>query len=150
MGATTKSGSERRDPRSLKLTNVTEWESGSTRRVEDFLATEEPLEIRSGRQSLGVTMRTPGHDHELVVGFLFTDGIISRPEQLVSVGFGKLASPSVAKQNHLSVKLRAVKIPKHRTERMYSAGSDCGVCGKIVDRRRSPAVAGSPRCGHPV
>ena len=130
MAATTKSDLPRNDSRSLKLTGVTEWQDGSTKRVEDFLAAEEPLEIRFGRQSLGVTMRTPGHDHELVAGLLFTDGIISRREQLVSVSIAKQFSRTAAKQNHISVKLRGVKISKTRTERMYSAGSACGVCGK--------------------
>ena len=55
------------------------------RRVGDYLAGEEPLEIRSGRDSLGVTMRTPGNDLDLAAGFLFTEGIVSRPEQIVSL-----------------------------------------------------------------
>ena len=130
MNAKPKWQQQKGGPRGLKITNVTEWESGATKRVEDFLVTEEPLEIRSGRHSLGVTMRTPGHDHELVAGLLFTDGIISRPEQLVSATAGKSRSGPAAKQNHFSVKLSGVAIPKKRTERMYSAGSACGVCGK--------------------
>src|SRR3974377_813459 len=89
MNAKPKSQQRKSDPRGLKITNVTEWENGSTKHVEDFLVTEEPLEIRSGRHSLGVTMRTPGHDHELVAGLLFTDGIIFRPEKLVSLTAGK-------------------------------------------------------------
>src|SRR3974390_1266169 len=130
MNAKPKSQQQKSDPRGLKITNVTEWENGSTKHVEDFLVTEEPLEIRSGRHSLGVTMRTPGHDHELVAGLLFTDGIISRPEQLVSGTAEKRWSGPMAMQNHFSVKLSGVSIPKKRIERMYSAGSACGVCGK--------------------
>lgn len=133
---------ESRDPRSMKITQVTVWGSGSAQRVEDWLASEEPLEIRCGRRSLGVTMRTPGHDHELVAGLLFTDGIIRSPDQLVWVRPSQKASGSRAKQNTISVKLRGVKIPKQRTERMYSAGSACGVCGKAsieAVRQRLPA-----------
>jgi FdhD protein len=118
------------DPRGLKITNVTAWESGFTTRVEDFLVAEEPLEIRSGRQSLGVTMRTPGHDDELVAGLLFTDGIVTRPEQLVSLDVSRKASGPLARQNNISVKLAGVRIGKKRMERVYSAGSACGVCGK--------------------
>jgi len=44
-------------------------------RVEDYLAAEEPLEMRAGQYSLGVTLRTPGDDEDLVAGFLFTEGI---------------------------------------------------------------------------
>ena len=72
----------------------------------------------------------PGHDDELVAGLLFTDGIVSRPDQLVSMSISKKLSGPMAKQNNISVKLRDVKLPKQRIERMYSAGSACGVCGK--------------------
>ena len=116
----------------MKITQVTVWESGTSLRVEDWLATEEPLEIRCGRQSLGVTMRTPGHDHELVAGLLFTDGIIRSPDQLVLPRANPNDSSPRAKQNTISVKLRGTKVPKRRTERMYSAGSACGVCGKAT------------------
>ena len=71
--------------RSVELTQVTQWEHGKALRVEDYLAAEEPLEMRAGRHSLGVTLRTPGNDEELVVGFLFTEGIISRRKDLVSM-----------------------------------------------------------------
>src|SRR5208283_3436097 len=114
----------------------------SPERVEDWLVTEEPLEIRCGRQSLGVTMRTPGHDDELVAGLLFTDGIIRSPDQLVWARPSRKDPGSRAKQNTIIVKLRGVEIPKQRTERMYSAGSACGVCGKAsieAVRQRVPA-----------
>src|SRR6202163_3300066 len=71
--------------RSIELTQVTQWEDGKATRVEDYLAAEEPLEMRSGRFSLGITLRTPGDDEELVAGFLFTEGIIFRREDLVSL-----------------------------------------------------------------
>ena len=131
----------RLDPRGLKITGVTEWENGTAKRVEDFLVTEEPLEIRSGRHSLGVTMRTPGHDDELVAGLLFTDGMITRPDQLISLEASRKVTGPMAKQNNISVKLRGVRIPKNRAERVYSAGSACGVCGKAsIDavRQRLP------------
>jgi len=133
---------ETRDPRSIKVTQVTEWGSGSSRRVDDWLASEEPLEIRCGQQSLGVTMRTPGHDHELVAGLLFTDGIIRSPDQLnFARRIGKAVGPA-PQQNTISVKLSGVKIPKQRIERMYSAGSACGLCGIAsieAVRQRLPA-----------
>jgi len=133
-----------RDPRSMKITQVTVWGSGSAKRVEDWLASEEPLEIRCGRQSLGVTMRTPGHDHELVAGLLFTDGNIRSPDQLAWVPPGKKTPGTGAKQNTIFVKLRGVKIPKQRTERMYSAGSACGVCGKASIEAVRQRLPGRP------
>jgi FdhD protein len=55
--------------RNIELTQVTEWRDGKSTRVQDDLAAEEPLEMRAGRSSLGVTLRTPGDDQELVAAF---------------------------------------------------------------------------------
>ena len=65
---------------------ITRFEGGEVHPVDDMLAAEEPLEIRLSyrhanaieRRSLAITMRTPGHDKELAVGFLFGEGIIRR------------------------------------------------------------------------
>src|ERR1700741_3918845 len=74
-----------RTPPSVDLTQVTEWDGGKAVRKEDFLAAEEPLEIRIGENPLSVTMRTPGHDVELAAGFLFTEGLVQRREQIVTL-----------------------------------------------------------------
>src|SRR5271154_5272537 len=74
-----------RAPRSIDLTQVTEWNDGTATRKDDFLAAEEPLEIRIGENPLSVTMRTPGHDLELAAGFLFTEGIIQRRDQIIAL-----------------------------------------------------------------
>ena len=87
--------------RSVDLTQVTEWENGVVRRVEDCLAGEEPLEMRVGRRSLGVTLRTPGSDPELVAGFLFTEGIITRREQLLSLRAGEDSSGDASARGNL-------------------------------------------------
>src|SRR5215470_17160517 len=50
--------------------------------LEDHLAVEEPLEIRLGGKSLAVTMRTPGHDEELVAGFLLSERVIAHRDDL--------------------------------------------------------------------
>ncbi len=71
--------------RSEDLTQVVEWKEGIARRVEDALAGEEPLEIRIGRRAISVTMRMPGHDEELAAGFLYTEGVVEKPEQIVSL-----------------------------------------------------------------
>ena len=52
---------------------------------EDSVAVEEPMEIRIGDEPVAVLMRTPGHDIELALGFLFSEGILSDPEQILSV-----------------------------------------------------------------
>jgi FdhD protein len=126
--------------RPIDLTQVTEWNDGEMRRVDDYLAGEEPLEIRAGRQSLGATMRTPGHDADLVAGFLFTEGIIGKREQLLSMENGALKKGSAAaKNNTVRVRLSGgAKVGTGAVARKFSAGSACGVCGKtsIAEVRR--------------
>jgi FdhD protein len=122
--------------RGIELTQVTQWEDGKATRVEDYLAAEEPLEMRSGRFSLGVTLRTPGNDEELVAGFLFTEGIISRREDLVSL---RMPSNKTPERNLVRVTLDpSVRLTAGSAARRFSAGSACGVCGKasITQLRR--------------
>ena len=51
----------------------------------DRVATEEPLEIRVAGRSVAVVMRTPGHDRELAAGFLVTEGVLRRPDQVLDM-----------------------------------------------------------------
>ncbi len=114
--------------RNIELTQVTQWEHGKALRVTDYLAAEEPLEMRAGRYSLGVTLRTPGDDEELVAGFLFTEGIITKREQLVSM---RLPDEAAQERNLVRVTLASkVRLPAGSAARRFSAGSACGVCGK--------------------
>jgi FdhD protein len=137
--------------RSIALTQVTEWKEGNARHVDDYLAGEEPLEIRVGRRSLGVTLRTPGHDSELVAGFLFTEGIIARREQLLSVDSaddsgddirGKTKAAAASRQNTVRVRLgNGAELDANFTPRKFSAGSACGVCGKAsIDSLRRRGI----------
>jgi FdhD protein len=122
--------------RNIELTQVTQWEDGRATRVEDYLAAEEPLEMRAGRYSLGVTLRTPGDDEELVAGFLFSEGIISRREDLVALQMPSDTSPE---KNLVRVTLDpSVRFASNSAARRFSAGSACGVCGKasITQLRR--------------
>ena len=122
--------------RNIELTQVTQWEHGQVLRVEDYLAAEEPLEMRAGRYSLGVTLRTPGDDKELVAGFLFTEGMITRREDLVSI---RLPGDAAPERNLVRVTLDSkVRLAAGNAARRFSAGSACGVCGKasITQLRR--------------
>src|SRR6202166_4783822 len=122
--------------RNIALTQVIQWEDGNARRVEDCLAAEEPLEMRAGRHSLGVSLRTPGEDEELVAGFLFTEGIISRREDLVAL---RIPSETDTERNLVRVVLApSVRLKAGGASRRFSAGSACGVCGKasITQLRR--------------
>jgi FdhD protein len=66
-------------------------EDGRSRVRPDALATEEPMEVRvvSGdrRQSVAVTMRTPGADFELAAGFLYGEGVVSSPEDIKRISY---------------------------------------------------------------
>jgi FdhD protein len=122
--------------RSIELTQVVEWDDSKSSRFEDYLAAEEPLEMRAGRRSLGLTLRTPGNDEELVAGFLFTEGIISRREHLLSLQLPGNAAPE---RNLVRVMLSPkVRLAAGAAARKFSAGSACGVCGKasITQLRR--------------
>jgi FdhD protein len=122
--------------RNIELTQVTEWNDGKSTRVEDFLAAEEPLEMRAGRYSLGITLRTPGNDEELVAGFLYSEGILSRREHLVSM---RLPGNDDPERNLVRVTLDPkVRLAQGSAARRFSAGSACGVCGKasIMQLRR--------------
>ena len=122
--------------RSIELTQVTQWEDGRANRVEDYLAAEEPLEMRAGQYSLGITLRTPGDDEELVAGFLFSEGIISKREELVAL---RMPESTAREKNLVRVTLDpSVHLAADSAARRFSAGSACGVCGKasITQLRR--------------
>ena len=121
-----------RKPRSLDLTQVSEWEDGKILRKEDYLAAEEPLEIRVGDEPLSVTMRTPGHDLELSAGFLLTEGLITKREQIVSLE--NVVEDGEANRGNV---VRAVLAPEsapdfEKMKRHFFAASSCGICGKAT------------------
>src|SRR5258708_44012 len=90
----------------------------------DMIAVEEPLEIRCGDRPLAVTMRTPGDDFDLALGFLLTESIVHRAGDVDSIRHW--GSPNVVR-----VALRdEVKIDWERLQRHFYATSSCGVCGK--------------------
>jgi len=114
--------------RSIELTQITEWEDGKVRSLQDCLAAEEPLEIRVGSVPLVVTMRTPGHDLELAAGFLLTEGIIQFPEQISSLC--AVTPENGTKSNRVDVELKDTAFDHGAMQRNFFAASSCGVCGK--------------------
>jgi FdhD protein len=120
-----------RKPRSIDVTQVTEWQDGLVRRTQDYLVAEEPLEIRIGRTPLSVTMRTPGHDLELAAGFLFAEGLIERREQILSLECGQpSAKTRQAGDNVVHVRLKTGLWKPERSRRNFFINSSCGICGK--------------------
>ncbi len=100
----------------------------------DRVAIEEPLEIRlkcpTGERQIAVTMRTPGHDHELALGFLFTEGILRADDHVVAIA---QAGPDQEAANIVTVETdRAVDFDSFALERNFYMTSSCGVCGKAA------------------
>lgn len=118
---------------SVFSTTIKKVHNGTYTETEDSLAVEEPLEIRLSylingtikEKAISVTMRTPGNDAELATGFLFTEGIISSPEEIAGV------STLPYDSNVIIVTLAANVTPDiARLERNFYTTSSCGVCGK--------------------
>jgi FdhD protein len=111
----------------------------------DVLAVEEPLEIRvgfpvGGHRAISITMRTPGDDAELAAGFLFTEGILSSPDQIkkirhcgLKIGKGSSVIDRAAELNTNTIRVDlndGVDIEFKGMERNFYTTSSCGVCGK--------------------
>ncbi len=130
-----------RNVRDIDVTLVHEWNDGSIRAQQDYLAGEEPLEIRVGEHPLTVTMRTPGDDLDLAAGFLFTEGLIERHEQILSIEHATECK-ATERGNIVQVKLSAdAALDLEKTWRNFFAASSCGICGKAsIDAVRARGV----------
>jgi len=94
----------------------------------DELTREEPMEIRIGRKVVATTMRTPGHDEELAVGFLVTEGIVFEQGSIENV---ERPNDSTKNNNVLVVTLKAGLKPQvSASRRLGTISSSCGLCGK--------------------
>jgi FdhD protein len=105
----------------------------------DRVAVEEPLEIRIGGEPVAVTMRTPGHDVELALGFLFCEGVIAAAGDVIAA---RPAGPDA-----VVVELAAARAPAvSAAARGFQVTSACGVCGRSsIDRLAPPpAIGGRP------
>lgn len=95
----------------------------------DSLAVEEPLEIRVKGRAVSVTMRTPGHDAELALGFLLSEGMLAKPQDVIAVEPCALDRGG----NVLNVVLaRSATVDFERLTRHVFASSSCGLCGKAT------------------
>jgi FdhD protein len=118
----------------------------------EHLAAEEPLAIRitfgplrdRRRTTVSVTMRTPGHEEDLAVGFLFAEGVVTDPAQVIDVARGRSG--------------HAVRVDLHpdstvdlsRLDRRGLTTSACGVCGKTAIRAVETACDGPRPGGTPI
>jgi FdhD protein len=113
----------------------------------DFVTVEEPLEIRLGRETLAVTMRTPGSDFELAAGFLCAEGLVRDPAEILRMEHCKeVASPE--EEGNVLLVHTAEPVALDRARRLHLTTSSCGLCGKgSIESvlRRFPAVTSEAR-----
>ncbi|WP_030548939.1 formate dehydrogenase accessory sulfurtransferase FdhD [Streptomyces albus] len=108
----------------------------------DTLVAEEPLEIRLGGKPLAVTMRTPGDDFALAAGFLVSEGVLGRAEELAGIAYCAGATDGGGNTyNVVDVRLAPeVPVPSITLERNVYTTSSCGICGKAsLDAVRTTA-----------
>lgn len=120
------------DPERVMSARVTRWQESEQGPREEYLTVEEPCEIRLGGRSLAVIMRTPGHDLELALGFMLAEGIIERPEDVLTVREAYDAE-GLPLANVVEVELRAELMEEVATSafrRNFAVSSSCGLCGK--------------------
>ncbi len=119
--------------------SLSKFNNGIFSQEEDLLAIEEPMEIRlihgpsTHRETLAVsvTMRTPGNDFELAVGFLFTEGIIQSFDEIIHVRYCHSDAENSKAFNVVKVEIsEEVQINKSKLQRNFYTTSSCGVCGK--------------------
>ena len=110
---------------------------------DDVLAAEEPLEIRVSGHSVAVVMRTPGHDRELAAGFLVTEGILHRREEVLDMVYCR-AEGGAPEENILDVLLApGTAVDLARLTRHVFTSSSCGICSKAsieAVRAQFPAI----------
>jgi FdhD protein len=113
----------------------------SGERERDLVAVEEPLEIRIGGMPVAVTMRTPGHDEELALGFCVTEGL----EPIAARVPDDLAANTV--------EVDAAGLDVERLRRNFYTSSSCGVCGKGAIEAvqvSAPRIESVPEIAHDV
>jgi FdhD protein len=121
--------------RPTSAVQVVSVDADGSRRRPDRLVTEEPMEIRvhgPGEEPapLVVTMRTPGNDFELAVGFCVTEGVIADPDDLASVAY--CVGPGGDQQfNVVTLRFRRPIVASLR-ERRFASTASCGLCGKLA------------------
>ena len=116
-----------RDSRRVSVLKIEEQRS---RRVEDDIVMEEPLEIRVNGESFSVTMRTPGDDFDLTIGLLCTEGIIHSRDEIGTIAYCPDEDQPELK-NIVNVVLVDAGRKLESSRRLWS-NSSCGLCGKAT------------------
>jgi FdhD protein len=139
---------------------ITKYRNNQTEVTTDFLAIEEPLEIKliygelDNRisKSLSVTMRTPGNDEELAIGFLFTEGLIQNFNHIDKIQHATKPFLGAVDENIIEVTLNPkLELDLSKLERNFYTTSSCGVCGKSsIDAIRTVAAPDAIKSKSPL
>jgi FdhD protein len=128
------------DPERVMNVRVTHWQEHEQQQREDHLTVEEPFEVRIDHRSLAVIMRTPGHDRELAMGFLFTEKVIHQADDVQAIEEA-IDADGLPLANVVNVLLRHPEQqdtstraddarPQPTFERHFAVSASCGLCGK--------------------
>ncbi len=124
---------------------IERFAAGARASARDEVAIEEPLEIRVDGSAIAVTMRTPGEDEELAVGFLAGEALIFGPEDIAAVGPTQDFAANV-----VEVRTTAGLRRDPADERRFHLTSSCGLCGKGALEHVRLAASDPPAAPAPV
>jgi len=107
---------------------------GQVAETSDIVVVEEPLEIRLMGEPFQVLMRLPGLEKELVLGFLFTEGIVHKLSEVITIHFCGTATDPTLPPNVVDVKLTAAALARRGRRHLEVSYSSCGLCAKEAVR----------------
>jgi FdhD protein len=134
------------DPR-IATRAITRVTASGIERVEDSVAVERVLEMRVVGRALAVTLRTPGHDRELALGFLAGEGLIAKRVDVVATR--EIPGACADEADAIEIDLDSgVRLDWTRLERHFASSAACGLCGRAhLDSLRAgltPIAMGAP------
>ena len=122
------------DPERVMKVQVTHWKEHLQEQREDHVTVEEPFEVRVNHRNLAIIMRTPGHDRELAMGFLFTERVIHQADDVHAIE-DAMDEDGLPLANVVNVHLHPNEKQDSLTfvdkfERHFAVSASCGLCGK--------------------
>ncbi len=119
--------------------NITKYKDNNVEEIKDLISVEEPLEMnlqfqKNGKwinENISITMRTPGHDEDLLAGFLFNERIVEDISEIDTIekAGDKVGDYSI--QNKIIAKInKSENVDINKLKRNFITNSSCGVCGK--------------------